>query len=717
MRCLYCDKRLSLLKLAKGDDFCSPEHFDAHQLKLSKDAIQRLMGAPDEQGPRQPLHFTSNDDAQGSARGNVMPETRAQEEDLQPTASLDPSPPYAPFAIAYPQHFAPQQPASQSPALIAGELDPDRPAASTLSIPVHQWEESDGLVNLCVRLSLATTTPLNWTSPRDLLLAEEGFAGEVVRPSLKASPDLSEVESLAAEEPAQITDIAPPADIAPPLDLVPPAAAVPQVEVAPPITATPVDAAPIKPVVLAMHVAPASSVEPVQSSLPVVSIVPEEPAERVLPFLIAPSFRERTVPPMTLDAAASSKPNPAALFPVLDLGSRIADSPGAIARSTRFAPAASLHARDSRPHWLESTSELPIAGRIVLPAGERKTRRDGWHASSDVMGLTSTVLETEREATRAAEFIPPVPLSLVARPAAGRVELLDPAQALAGQPAVCRTLVAFSGDFVPTSEPPRPEAFGRTPPIALAAQAPQMRSVNPAPIYMAAVETHPLGQEAVFADLTVSALDSGLRSILAKSAPAEPVSTGGWRNHTPHYPLPVSIAKGPESPAFPIQLLSFEVGCVRQKPASVETPSLAGRPHRPVVRKEVDCVAPQGEGPSPSAALPKLRVSDAQGVSTKVELVRSSIMAVTFERPFAAASTAVFPAPDLCYGTLTSFPQAIQIPHQGAVSLGVPYLSWGACIPVRQTPPALKFLPLRGGPVLPSAGTWVRLTSLHRSGR
>jgi hypothetical protein len=489
---------------------------------------------------------------------------------------------------------------------------------------------------------------------------------------------------------------------------------VPQVEVAPPITATPVDAAPIKPVVLAMHVAPAISVEPIQSSVPVVSVGPEEPAEPGLPFLIAPSFRERTAPPMTLDTAASSKPNPATVVPVLDGGSRIADSPGAIARSTRFAPAASLHAQDSRPHWLQSTSQLPIAGSVVFPAGERKTRRDGWHASSDLIGLTSTVLETEGEATRAPEFIPPVPVSLLARPAAGLIDSLDPVQVLAGQPSVRRALAGFSGDFLSSNEPPRPEAFGLTPPIALAAQAAKPRSVNPAPIYMAAVKTHPLGQEAVFADLSVSAMDSGLRSILAKSASVEPVSTGAWQNRPPHYPLPVPIAEGPESPAFPIQLLPYEPGCVRQEPASVETPSLAGRPYRPIARKQIDRVTPQGEGPSPSAALPEPRFSDPQGVSTKAELVRSSIVPVTFERPFAAASSAVFPKPDLCSETLTSFPQAIQIPHQGAIGLGVPYLRWGPCVPARQTPLALKFLPLRGGPALPSAGTWVRLTSLHR---
>ena len=55
MRCLYCNKKLSLLKMAKGDDFCSSEHFDAHQRQLSKDAIERLMSAPDMESPKAPL--------------------------------------------------------------------------------------------------------------------------------------------------------------------------------------------------------------------------------------------------------------------------------------------------------------------------------------------------------------------------------------------------------------------------------------------------------------------------------------------------------------------------------------------------------------------------------------------------------------------------------------------------------------------------------------
>lgn len=46
MRCFHCGQKLSLLKLAKGDSFCSPEHVDAYQRKMSEDAFDRIMGTP-----------------------------------------------------------------------------------------------------------------------------------------------------------------------------------------------------------------------------------------------------------------------------------------------------------------------------------------------------------------------------------------------------------------------------------------------------------------------------------------------------------------------------------------------------------------------------------------------------------------------------------------------------------------------------------------------
>src|SRR5258708_7195415 len=58
MHCLHCHKKLSLLKMAKGDSFCSPEHFDAHQLQLSKSAYQRLINSSDEPAKAPPMVAT-----------------------------------------------------------------------------------------------------------------------------------------------------------------------------------------------------------------------------------------------------------------------------------------------------------------------------------------------------------------------------------------------------------------------------------------------------------------------------------------------------------------------------------------------------------------------------------------------------------------------------------------------------------------------------------
>jgi len=55
MRCLHCNKTLSLLKLAKGDSFCSAEHFDAYQIQLSRDAYERVMSVPVGDAPKPPL--------------------------------------------------------------------------------------------------------------------------------------------------------------------------------------------------------------------------------------------------------------------------------------------------------------------------------------------------------------------------------------------------------------------------------------------------------------------------------------------------------------------------------------------------------------------------------------------------------------------------------------------------------------------------------------
>ena len=112
MRCLHCNKKLSLLKLAKGDSFCSPEHFDAYQLQQSKDAFQRLINLTDEDAPKAPLVVKPKEETVAPPEENLAmarlnalgpplsaPLPAAPPAPAARTAVMN-APPYAPFATS-----------------------------------------------------------------------------------------------------------------------------------------------------------------------------------------------------------------------------------------------------------------------------------------------------------------------------------------------------------------------------------------------------------------------------------------------------------------------------------------------------------------------------------------------------------------------------------------------------------------------------------------
>lgn len=79
MRCLFCDKKLSLLKSATGDGFCSQEHLDAYQHEMSRRDIERVLAMTIEDAPRTPLimpvsdhehHVEDEDSRTPDARGS-----------------------------------------------------------------------------------------------------------------------------------------------------------------------------------------------------------------------------------------------------------------------------------------------------------------------------------------------------------------------------------------------------------------------------------------------------------------------------------------------------------------------------------------------------------------------------------------------------------------------------------------------------------------------
>ncbi len=146
MRCLYCDKKLSLLKLAKGDSFCTPEHFDAYQLQMSKNDIARLMGISVADAPRAPLILTPREEPPAAIEEPVH--------SAPVPVPLPVDPPYAAFARpplpAYPP--APAPPMAEEP---AANLSPAPP-----SFPVHDLEVAADVLNLYLQNSSSECEPV-----------------------------------------------------------------------------------------------------------------------------------------------------------------------------------------------------------------------------------------------------------------------------------------------------------------------------------------------------------------------------------------------------------------------------------------------------------------------------------------------------------------------------------------------------------------------------
>ena len=372
MRCLYCNKKLSLLKLAKGDSFCSPEHFDAHQLQLSKDAIERLMNVPAEDAVREPLVIQQVVQAAEEAHADSAVEENAAIARLtafSPSesgeAALKP-PPYAPFA-------SPDLPYClvDPPSAIAGGPEGGEAVegARELAYPVHETESTVCILNLYLGLRLAGTGLQNWTSARHLIVSPDNFRVEISRPRLVFSPVFPEMENPDVAE-----------------------------------TASPVQAAPAGP-----------SVEP------------------RLPFLMAPSFLARTGTPVRLDGAASSVPTTSTVAPMLDRGiPRRLESCDVLPNATRFAGTTAFHLQDSTAHWIKSDSEIPIQPAFILPRAQDEAREDAWRPTERVIVISRPPVESARTPIAALDYDLTAPASMVVRTEASELEKIDPQELLAG---------------------------------------------------------------------------------------------------------------------------------------------------------------------------------------------------------------------------------------------------------------------------------------------
>ncbi len=605
MRCLYCNKKLSLLKLAKGDSFCSPEHFDAHQLQLSKDAIQRLMSVPEEEAPKTPLVVKQPEEQpdENAALARLTAFAPPPPPPLPELAALK-SPPYAPFAIST---LAACSPDALSAIVNGPDAGEAVESARELAFPVHGVEGTVCILNLYLRLSLAGTEPMDWTSERHLIVTPEDFQLEIKQPPIGFMPEFQQAENLV------------PVELAEPVELAPPVALTQSVEAVPPVETAH----------LIEEELTAPSVKPLMPAEPA-SVTPIEIPEPRVPFLVAPSFQARAGAPILLHDAASAVPNGSMLAPILDKDNlpRL-DSCDAFPKSTRVAGNTAFHRLNSTAHWIKGADELPIAPAFVLPAGKEQICAEAWRPSDRRIMIVRPALDASREAMRSLDFDLPAPASLLERPDPRLLGEVDPQQLLAG-----------------------------------------VSPLDTVSLFLGALETRPPGHEPLFVDPPAFAVEYGWRAILAPFPGREHLPTA-WRDRTSYFSLPDPIAAGPPSPMLPLEALPYAPSCTK-----------------------IDGIK-KAELPAPFVAKDFYRPTEWAGTDSASALFQAE--------------------PGLVFKGSTMLPRVAAVPP-GSLKKGSgdPALPWEPRVPADQAPPAVRFLPVRDGAVLPGAKSWPRLESVPR---
>ena len=502
MRCLHCNKKLSLLKLAKGDSFCSAEHFDAYQLQLSKSAYDRLISAPDEETPKTPLviHEVPAAELEADSALASLSAFRAPEKPAAPppvAASIEApptAPPYAGFLASPLPSFPPHEPV---PASVPDASEPVA-APRDLAFPVHDVDATVCILNLYLRLGFAETPPRNWTRLRDAFAPPEAFPGAIAKPALAAElrepSEMEAIENPAPSEPAVAVGLEPvhlePVDPEPAqADFIeadqigpPPAVYAEAVEPSVAIHVESIDPPPV-------HVHPIEALP-----APPRSAEPARPAAKRLAFLIAPSFQEREGEASRFDADASSAPEDWKLAPVLD---HVQQPPrswsGRLSQWTEFSRSGRVEPKNASGVPVQSGFVLPAAGEMLLPKNSTVESYQ-WQVLDGSIDLARPPLEVVGVATEAIDYAAPVPA--LVRPNATLTPNIDRAQIL--------------NDAAHTL----------------------LREV---------LETRPRGQEPTFQAAPAEALAVGLPSMLAPFPDWEGFSSRTWENETGRLSLPTSM--------------------------------------------------------------------------------------------------------------------------------------------------------------------------------
>ena len=601
MRCLFCNKKLSLLKLAKGDSFCSAEHFDAYQLQLSKDAIDRLRSVGGEDVPKAPLAVAPPAVA---PRDETPPDLRQENRALArlsafalPATPEVPSPPYAPFASAPLPSFTlnPPYPIASGP-----ETGEAVEASRTVAYPVHEAEEVACILNLYLQLNLGGTEPKDWTPEQHPMdVAPERFRMEITQPPFGASPEFPEIDDLAtvenivpddeyrpveAEASAEAAPLEPmePMEQGPPelleIEHLAPVEPVLPIEPEPPVEGHPVEALPFA------EAHPFTT--PVLPAAPAILAPIEPPAPRV-PFLTAPSFNARNGTPIRLHTAASSVPKGVYLSPILEKDDLPRpNSSERIPNSTRFATSTAFRPQDSTVR-LTGVPALQIAPAFDLPKAKEQALGDAWSPSNRQIVVDLPPFEANRASIPSIDYKMREPASLMVRPNASRLSKSDPQGLSAGT------------------------------------------SLDVVTLFRSVLETSPRGGEPSFIDPRAEAVESVWKAIPAPFPGRKPLPSA-WQLRTSYRPLPDPIASGREARMPPLEALPYAPGCIkidRVEKARLPAPYIAKNEYRSAAWPEANaafvrvasepCLVFLGSTKWPrAAALPKGSLKRGSGAPT-----------------------------------------------------------------------------------------------------
>jgi hypothetical protein len=703
MRCLHCNKKLSLLKLAKGDSFCSHEHFDAYQLKLSKDAIERLMSVPAEEGPKPPLVLKqtvvkeiddkqieeappSNNDA--PAEITALARLTAYAPPPLPEAPASQSPPYAPFATS------PLPPCTLNPAPIANGPDASESVqlSRVLAYPVHPVDQTVCILSLYLRLGFVGAGPKNWTSEPRLIVAPENFRLDIKFPRLGLSPEFPEIESPSPVDADPMKETMPFVEDAPSIEPVPRAepATIPvsepngllmvehlahaepdtPVEPAAPVAAEPVVEAlpfvelapPVKPAMYPEH----ARIEEPPGLLLIENLVHSEPVKPIepaavegLPFAETPLSSKPMMPvePPSLGPIEPSEPRVPFLMapsfrarsgtPIL-LHSRASAKP----KVSKLPPVLD----DGSPPRLDSCRAIPNFTSFAGPAAiQVHDSIASWIGSTRELTVQpSSVLPNAREQMCGDAWTPTdhrILIDLPSRDASwASIRSLD-------------FDLAKPASLLSRPDPVHPR---KVDPQQLLAGTP----LDVVSLFLGVLETRPLGPEPLFIDPPAYPTESGWQAILAPVANPEHLPAA-WRYRTSHFSQPDPIFDRPKEAILALASLHYLPACIK-----------------------VDRIE-KTELPGPYVA------TDLYRQTTWPETDSESV-------PLDSESSLIFIG-------LKTLPQAVGMPAgRLKTGSGAPALNWEPRLPAALAPPAMRFLPVRNGTVLPSAKDWPLLERVPR---